>query len=504
MEKRLQISSSWADKGKEAVGDNGNRSDDPIDYWRREGNWPKKYFEQGDQTWLEELEANRSAKERWQKEEWYREQGVKMENHLLLRRKGSPASPWWKEAGLGSSTLPDLLREEKSAKYAKEEYEEDLKNRGNSRMYESDLDITDESKELCRSLLNSAQTTIQDSIFRDDRFRKACGKIQNQNEARVIQDIARLIVPSVETLTTCGATSLNYLVESVNEGWNKVIPITDTRPQPDYSVGFQESAFTDEQLRKLKALVGGTADLSRFMGTWRMYFPFLTCEVKCGAVPLDIADRQNAHSMTCAVKAVVELYRYVKWDKEFDWRKELNREMLGFSISHDDKMVRIYGHYPVFEGDKTAFYRHPIHIFDFRVSDGKEKWTAYKFTKNVYEKWTPKHLKRITKAIDAIPVDVNLRVPSASFPNTETETDSQEKAVMAMLQEEISWLKEQLAREREESKEQLARKREESKQRHAELMDQNQKQMAQNERQIAQNERQIEELMQLLDRERKE
>jgi hypothetical protein len=32
------------------------------------------------------------------------------------------------------------------------------------------------------------------------------------------------------------------------------------------------------------------------MATWRMYFPFFTCEVKCGAAALDIADRQNAHS----------------------------------------------------------------------------------------------------------------------------------------------------------------------------------------------------------------
>ena len=41
----------------------------------------------------------------------------------------------------------------------------------------------------------------------------------------------------------------------------------------------------------------------------------------------------------------------------------------------------------------------------------------------------------------------------------------------AMLQQEIDWLKQQLAQERGESKEQLARERGESKQRHAELID---------------------------------
>ena len=44
------------------------------------------------------------------------------------------------------------------------------------------------------------------------------------------------------------------------------------------------------------------------MATYYMYFPFLTCEVKCGAAALDVADRQNAHSMTLAVRGIVELF----------------------------------------------------------------------------------------------------------------------------------------------------------------------------------------------------
>lgn len=52
------------------------------------------------------------------------------------------------------------------------------------------------------------------------------------------------------------------------------------------------------------------------MATYYIYFPFLTCEVKCGATGLDVADRQDAHSMTLAVRAVVELFRAVKREKE--------------------------------------------------------------------------------------------------------------------------------------------------------------------------------------------
>lgn len=130
-----------------------------------------------------------------------------------------------------------------------------------------------------------------------------------------------------------------------------------------------------------------------------MYFPFLTCEVKCGAAALDVADRQNAHSMTLAVRGVVELFRMVKRERE------LHREILAFSVSHDHRTVRIYGHYPVLDGEETTFYRHAIHTFDFTALDGKEKWTAYKFTKNFYDIWMPTHLKRICSLIDDLPLD---------------------------------------------------------------------------------------------------
>ena len=67
--------------------------------------------------------------------------------------------------------------------------------------------------------------------------------------------------------------------------------------------------------------------------------------------------------------------------------------------------MRIYGHYPIIEGKDTTYYRHPIHTFDFTALDGKEKWTAYKFTKNVYDTWMPKHLDRIRSVIDDLPSD---------------------------------------------------------------------------------------------------
>jgi hypothetical protein len=89
-----------------------------------------------------------------------------------------------------------------------------------------------------------------------------------------------------------------------------------------------------------------------------MHFPFLTCEVKCGTAGLDTADRQNAHSMTIAMKGVVELFRGVKREQE------LHRKILGFSISHDHESVRIWRHYLVIDVNTITFWRYPIQKFD--------------------------------------------------------------------------------------------------------------------------------------------
>lgn len=139
-----------------------------------------------------------------------------------------------------------------------------------------------------------------------------------------------------------------------------------------------------------------------------MYFPFLTCEVKCGAAALDIADRQNAHSMTLTVRATVKLFRLVGREME------LHCEILAFSILHDHRSVRIYGHYPVINGKDTKYYHHPIHEFSFTALDEKEKWTAYKFTKNVYDIWMLSHFKHLCLAIDQIPADLDFSVPQLS------------------------------------------------------------------------------------------
>lgn len=105
------------------------------------------------------------------------------------------------------------------------------------------------------------------------------------------------------------------------------------------------------------------------------------------------------------------------------------------------------------------------------------------------------HLDRFRSAVDAIPADLNcdvsLNESLRSTANTDNESEQpslQEAAKSApssegsepskmrklrsrvMLQQEIEYLKQQLAQEREESKEQLARQEDETKNRQLELL----------------------------------
>ncbi|KAI4172145.1 MAG: hypothetical protein LQ346_008653, partial [Caloplaca aetnensis] len=307
-----------------------------------------------------------------------------------LRRKRS-------DPGLGSSVTPSDVTTN-DAPYRHPNYEFIMEKEGGSFLRDHVQGITQESEAFCQSLLDTQQAIPGDTIFRDDVFAKSCAQLQGKNEARIFKDCTPLIVPGAETHALLkGDPTLDVAIESVNEGWESSNPITKTRPQPDYAVGFSRNAFLDEQLKKLAPYMGDPWSMSYIMGTYYMLFPFLTCEVKNGgSVGLDVADRQNLHSMTLAVRGIVELFRLV------NRAQELHRRVLAFSVSHDHNTARIYGHYPVVEGGKTTYYRYPIRNYSFTERKGLERWTAYRFTKNVYDIWMPELFGMISSAVDQV------------------------------------------------------------------------------------------------------
>ena len=293
----------------------------------------------------------------------------------------------------GDETATTMTRNGKFSAYQDVNYVVVLETK-NSFMRASLSGIVDEDRRMCDKLLREDQPVPQDSMFDGDRLEEFCSHLKDRSEARIYLDLHPLLVPSAENLFLRGQRNLQHLIDGYNDLWVKTIPFYKSRPQPDHAVGVRWSAFTEIQRRKLGI---EPSSISYYTAREDVFFPFLTSEVKCGKASLELADRANANSMTIALRGVVELFRKARRSVE------THRRILAFSISHDDSTIRLYAHYPEIDGDKTSYYRYKIKQFDCSDGGGVEKWTCYKFTRNIYEKFFPAYLKMIKGAIDQLP-----------------------------------------------------------------------------------------------------
>ena len=378
----------------------GKQPEPRLQTWLEGKSYPAEYFESGHRSW-EDIKADTFAT---------RPEADGMDDLRLARKKS--AADLRRQVLEASTDAPTEKTEDKSQPYRSPGYVAELEDQ-KSYLYDAPGGITDKSKKLCQKLLSKTQAVPQDSLFRDDRFEETCQKVRDRNEARIVEDISPLIAPSPETLKTYGAVGLKHLVFNANERWDNSRPVTKTRPQPDGSVGFNRSAYIESQVQKLLPYIGNRVPydyLSLFLATWRTFFPFFTREAKGGTGDLDVADRQNAHSMTMAVRGIVELFKLVNRENE------LHRELVAFSISHDATNVRIYGHYATIEDRVPSFWRHPIRSFDFTEEGGKDKWTAYQFTMNVYFESIAEFHPLICSAIDQLPLSATPSLPRSNPP----------------------------------------------------------------------------------------
>ena len=137
--------------------------------------------------------------------------------------------------------------------------------------------ISNTSKELCTTLLDAGYDPPEHALFQGDLYWIVLEMVRNRNEARVVRDITPHIVPSVEILCALGTSSLEDLTEEINAEWSKCIPLAGPQPKPDFAVGLAQSAFTDNEMEKLKYY---RAPQKPTFFTGNLYFPFLLCEVK--------------------------------------------------------------------------------------------------------------------------------------------------------------------------------------------------------------------------------
>ncbi|KAL4984305.1 hypothetical protein BDW68DRAFT_180800 [Aspergillus falconensis] len=280
---------------------------------------------------------------------------------------------------------------------------------------------TEACRAICKTLLNGewGGDPPTGTVFDENKIQRILKRLAAQSEIAIIRAIGELVVPSVDN-----SVELGTLAGNRDEPWNNSIPLVDSvpplqchadlleeekyylpRPQPDYSVGFSRLAFTNKQLLKLKPFLGRMNSTSFFRPTMELHFPFMVSEVKSETASLHVANYQSMHSMALCLRGIIYLFRLVKREQE------LNRMILGFSITHNSSSVRIHGYYPIISGPEITY--HTYHISSFALNS-ETRWNSYKFVMAVYHKWAPLHLKRICSAIEQLPDSIRSAEPAQS------------------------------------------------------------------------------------------
>ncbi|KAF2158730.1 hypothetical protein M409DRAFT_71486 [Zasmidium cellare ATCC 36951] len=317
------------------------------------------------------------------------------------------------------------------------------------------------------------------------------------SEERVRRDLTPHIVPSAELLYVVDReTILANVREEMSGDWTKCSLLGGTQPRPDYAYGLSSATFTEEERAKLENYtnINNPTKFTDFM-----YFPFLLCEAKCGRRNINDADRQNVHSASIAVNAIIQLCRAAGEDHA----QILSGQILVFSISHDNERVKIYGHFPLIRDGRTTFHRYYVHNYSLDGHYGRDRDTGSNFTRAVYRDFYPSHLKRLQQAVarlsdprtTSVVSDVSVdegearaseqssqerdSSPRPSFRRAKSQGSQGELTLMKQQMAKLEQMhKAQLEQQKEESRKQMEQQREDSQKQMQQQREESQKQMA--------------------------
>ncbi|MCJ1358969.1 MAG: hypothetical protein MMC33_008969 [Icmadophila ericetorum] len=472
-------------EGPEASESKEKEKDDPISYWAANHTWPDNFAES---------------------------RAMSSSNNTNKRQRTLDRSPSGKD---GDSRSYSQSRKDGGVpeQYTKS-YEKYIFIKG------LDMDdskgeklVSPDSKVTCKDLQKMTCVAISPTIYSNVEILEVVRLCRNRNEAMVNRDVTPLIVPPIKSLyLKDGGNRLEHFNDEVNTQWHESWVLAGPRPKPDLAVGFSSSAFTIEENAKLTNYTS-FENLTR--PTDELCFPFLMCEVKCGNEGLDYADRQNMHSCSVAAKALLKLEQKADQYREDKQFESLLGKVLVYSISHDQKDARLYGHYALVEGEKWTYYRHYIESFNIAHKE-KDLLALHNFVRNVLRLHAPELLKRLQKAIAALPVSSTQSFSAGTMSLGDSQQGSQQpsqvrdaegfaipglptdaqklfdkqKEQMDKQKEQTDKLLQQMEQQRKENKEKEERQREQ--------MERQMEQMEQQRQENAELKDQIKELMNLL------
>ncbi|EXJ82292.1 hypothetical protein A1O3_06105 [Capronia epimyces CBS 606.96] len=337
---------------------------------------------------------------------------------LPPKRSRSSDSPSRMLSQSNEVTESPVSREKKYAAYRDDNYSVVLEMKG-SFMRPSDAGLVDEDKALCEDLLHISQPSLSIHYL-----------MKNSIDFRPFS--AADLKPESTSIYTPGCHSVLWTTAATGS-----------------HLGFKWSNFTETQRKKLSI---DPSEKSYYTAREDIYFPFMTSEVQCGGC-LYLADLPNTHSMTIALRGIVDLYR------KANCASDVHRRALGFSISHDEYCIRIYVQYPEIDGEKTTFWRETIQQHPLNYGKGQANWTCGQFTLNVCQIFAPALLARLKGVIDrmADPIHSALELADLddlsvqSSQNDSSAAESQASGLLAELRTMVHNLQQQLERERQES-----------------------------------------------------
>ncbi|MCJ1449618.1 MAG: hypothetical protein MMC23_010140 [Stictis urceolatum] len=293
------------------------------------------------------------------------------------------------------STSQDSSNKRKSESTHRTDYLERLEEHG---IYmKTSTQMQKASKELCTTYLQDNREPTQWSCFPREKIPQVLERIESLSESRIQRDVMPWVVPSAENLFFSEELQEDWIGDEVQTNWSMCQTLGGTRPKPDYTAGLRRKAFTKDEIRKL---LNHSAPSQPFLFTPELSFPFLICEAKSGDEGLNKARRQNIHSASIAVNAIIELYKAAYGGSDPSQVEGLYGQVLVFTVSHSHSVVYLYGHYavPADDSKRLEFYRYEIALFSLSLDDGRDRYRAYSFVRNIYEKFAPEHRKRIKDA----------------------------------------------------------------------------------------------------------
>ena len=141
------------------------------------------------------------------------------------------------------------------------------------------------------------------------------------------------------------------------------------------------------------------------MFTHKLCFLFLVYKAKAGQDKIEKADQQNLYSGSLAVRAIFRLFE-AAFGKKNARVKGLDGKILVFIISHNNRIVNLYGYYIVINDEAEHgldFFYYNIIFFSLIMYDGRKRFKTYNFVRNVYDNFAPEHFKKIRDVAVGLP-----------------------------------------------------------------------------------------------------